>query len=87
MFDGHAGEGASMMAVNTLHIHIMEKLSSVKELLAHGTDEQLAASKLLSECVVTTITIDRLVIGALEEAFFEMVSTPSNWASCVFTHH
>lgn len=63
-----------MMAVNTLHIHIMEKLSNIKDLLAYGTDEKLAKSSVLSESVVSTITIDRLVIGALEEAFFEMVS-------------
>jgi len=62
------------MAVNTLHIHIMEKLSSVKELLVYETDEKLAASNELSEAVVSSITIDKLIIGALEEAFFEMVS-------------
>lgn len=63
-----------MMAVNTLHIHVMEKLSSVKELLAYGSDEKLAKCDKLSEAVVTSITIDRLIIGALEEAFFEMVT-------------
>lgn len=62
-----------MMAVNNLHIHIMEKLSSVKELLACGSDDILAKCDQLSEAVVTSITIDRLIIGALEEAFFEMV--------------
>ncbi|EDO41714.1 predicted protein, partial [Nematostella vectensis] len=72
VFDGHAGEGASLMAVNTLHIHIMEKLSSVKELLTCKSDEKLALSPQLAEAVVSSISIDKLVIGALEEAFFEM---------------
>ena len=64
-----------MMTVNMLHIHIMEKLSSVKELLVYETDEKLANSSKLAEAVVSTITIDKLIIGALEEAFFEMVGT------------
>lgn len=61
------------MAVNTLHIHIMEKLSAVKELLACETDEKLAQSPVIAEAVVSSITIDKLITGALEEAFFEMV--------------
>lgn len=83
MFDGHAGEGASMMAVNNLHIHIMDKLSSVKELLVYGSDDKLAKCAQLSDAVVTSITIDRLIIGALEEAFFEMVTISQNDICCI----
>lgn len=74
VFDGHAGCGAALMAVNNLHVHIMEKLHGVKELLAYENDEKLAAAEELSEAVISSVTIDSLVIGVLEEAFFEMVS-------------
>ena len=62
------------MAVNQLHIHIMEKLQGVKDLLAYENDEKLAMAEELAEAVVSSVTIDGLVIGVLEEAFFEMVS-------------
>jgi hypothetical protein len=52
----------------------MEKLSAVKDLLACATDEMLAQSPILAEAVVSSISIDKLITGALEEAFFEMVS-------------
>lgn len=74
VFDGHAGCGAALMAVNNLHVHIMEKLHGVKELLAYENDEKLASAEELSETVISSVTIDSLVIGVLEEAFFEMVS-------------
>ena len=66
------------MAVNTLHVHIMEKLHGVKELLAYENDEKLAAAEELSEAVISSVTIDSLVIGVLEEAFFEMVSSEAS---------
>lgn len=78
VFDGHAGCGAALMAVNTLHVHIMEKLHGVKELLAYENDEKLAAGEELSEAVISSVTIDSLVIGVLEEAFFEMVSSEAS---------
>lgn len=62
------------MAVNQLHIHIMEKLQGVKDLLAYENDEKLAMAEELTEAVVSSVTIDSLVVGVLEEAFFEMVS-------------
>lgn len=74
IFDGHAGCGAALMAVNQLHIHIMEKLQGVKDLLAYENDEKLAMAEELAEAVVSSVTIDSIVIGVLEEAFFEMVS-------------
>lgn len=72
IFDGHAGCGAALMAVNQLHIHIMEKLQGIRDLLAHESDEELAMAEELAEAVVSSVTIDSLVIGTLEEAFFEM---------------
>ena len=75
IFDGHAGAGASLMTCNLLHLHITDKLTPVKELLAFETDDKLQTARYLAEAVVSSITIDSLVIGALEEAFFEMVST------------
>ena len=78
IFDGHAGCGAALMAVNNLHVHIMEKLHGVKELLAFENDEKLAAAEELSEAVISSVTIDSLVIGVLEEAFFEMVSSEAS---------
>lgn len=62
------------MAVNQLHFHIMEKLQGIKELLAYESDEKLAMAEELADAVVSSVTIDSLVIGVLEEAFFEMVS-------------
>lgn len=62
------------MAVNQLHIHIMEKLQGVKDLLAYENDEKLAMAEELAEAVVSSVSIDSLVVGVLEEAFFEMVS-------------
>ena len=62
------------MAVNQLHIHIMEKLSGVKEFLAYENDDKLAMATELSEAVVSSVTVDSLITGTLEEAFFEMVS-------------
>lgn len=61
------------MAVNQLHVHIMEKLLGIRDLLAHENDEELAVAEELAEAVVSSVTIDSLVIGTLEEAFFEMV--------------
>lgn len=61
------------MAVNQLHIHIMEKLQGIRDLLAHESDEELAMAEELAEAVVSSVTIDSLVIGTLEEAFFELV--------------
>lgn len=72
VFDGHAGCGAALMAVNQLHIHIMEKLQGIRELLAYESDEKLAMADELAEAVVSSVTIDSLVIGTLEEVFFEM---------------
>lgn len=72
VFDGHAGCGASLMAVNQLHFHIMEKLQGIKELLAYESDDKLAMAEELADAVVSSVTIDSLVIGVLEEAFFEM---------------
>ena len=51
----------------------MEKLQGIRELLAYENDEKLAKADELADAVVSSVTIDSLVIGTLEEAFFEMV--------------
>ena len=38
------------------------------------TDDKLSMAEELADAVVSSVTIDSLVIGVLEEAFFEMVS-------------
>ena len=73
MFDGHAGTGAALMAMSTLHIHIEDNLGGVKDLLTCSNNDELQKAPRLSEAVVSSITIESLVTGALEEAFFEMV--------------
>ena len=79
VFDGHAGSGASLWSCNLLHLHINEKLNWAKELLGFEADEKLQKASCLSEASsVATITRDNLVIGAMEEAFFEMVSVLGN---------
>ena len=60
VFDGHAGCGASLMAVNQLHFHIMEKLQGIKELLAYESDDKLAMAEELADAVVSSVTIDSL---------------------------
>ena len=62
------------MAMSTLHIHVEDNLGAVKELLAYRNNKELQDSPRLSEAVVSSITIDSLIIGALEESFFELVS-------------
>ena len=63
------------MAVNKLHFHIMEKLQGIKELLAYESDDKLSVAEELADAVVSSVTctIDNLVIGVLEDAFFKMV--------------
>ena len=51
------------MAVNQLHFHIMEKLQGIKELLAYESDDKLAMAEELADAVVSSVTIDSLVIG------------------------
>ncbi|XP_064633124.1 protein phosphatase 1H-like isoform X2 [Lineus longissimus] len=76
IFDGHAGTGAALTAVNLLHRHVEEKLSAVKPLIMkkylgqqmNGSYDDYNKFGPASK----EITIDNLVIGALETAFLDM---------------
>ena len=59
--------------------HKLHKLQGIKELLAYESDDKLAMAEELEDAVVSSVTIDSLVIVVLEEAFFEMVSL---WVGC-----
>ncbi len=72
IFDGHAGTGAAVMAVHTLHKHIKEKLNSVKHFLVQEEAEVIAEDDPGLGCITEPIPKELLVSGSLEEAFVEM---------------
>lgn len=72
IFDGHAGTGAAVMAVHTLHKHIKEKLNSVKHFLVQKEAEVIAEDDPGLGCITEPIPKELLVSGSLEEAFVEM---------------
>ena len=80
IFDGHAGTGSSLMAVNNLHYHILDKLDSVYELLIHSTSEQRHFSKKDDKrphkwpFSAKDMCVESLITGALETAFLDIVS-------------
>ncbi|KAI6216980.1 PPM-type phosphatase domain-containing protein [Aphelenchoides fujianensis] len=66
LFDGHAGPGAAVMSANCLHEHVENRLNGI-----------LLTALDLSHCPLKDITVDSLVMGALEMAFSEMVGPPA----------
>ena len=80
VFDGHAGSGSALMAVNNLHYNILDKLDSVYELLIHSSSEQRLFSKKGDKRPhkwpfnETAVSVESLITGALETAFLEIVS-------------
>ena len=72
IFDGHAGTGAAVMAVHTLHKHVKEKLNSVKHFLIQEEAEVIAEDDPGLGCITEPIPKELLVAGSLEEAFVEM---------------
>ncbi|XP_014662605.1 PREDICTED: protein phosphatase 1H-like [Priapulus caudatus] len=80
IFDGHAGSGAALYASKLLHFHIQEKMSQVQELLYKSTQEGPVRTSEIAKamedsglfCDVKPVSVDELVIGALETAFHEM---------------
>ncbi|XP_074644715.1 protein phosphatase 1H-like isoform X2 [Tubulanus polymorphus] len=76
IFDGHAGTGAALMAAHTLHHHIEERLSAVKLLLLAkhaGLDDHVEQNEMMKFALPQKeVTVDSLVIGALEAAFNAM---------------
>ncbi|XP_025106522.1 protein phosphatase 1H-like isoform X2 [Pomacea canaliculata] len=67
LFDGHAGTGAALMAANQLIIHLQEKLVEIKDDVFH-----YARGGKIPILMPSTVTVDSLVTGALEAAFFAM---------------
>ncbi|XP_071810104.1 protein phosphatase 1H-like [Asterias amurensis] len=78
VFDGHAGTGASLMSVNTLHYQILDKLDRVYELLVNSTLEQRQFSRKGDlrpykwPFIEKEVSIESLVTGALEATFVDM---------------
>ena len=72
VFDGHAGTGAALNASHTMHVHIKEKLNTIKHFLALQQAEVIAEDDPGLGCITEPIPTESLVQGALEEAFAEM---------------
>lgn len=72
IFDGHAGTGAALMAVHTLHKHIKDKLNTVKHFLVQENAEVIAEDDPGLGCITEPIPKELLVSGCLEESFVEM---------------
>lgn len=72
VFDGHAGTGAALTASHTMHVHIKEKLNTIKHFLALQQAEVIAEDDPGLGCITEPIPTELLVQGALEEAFAEM---------------
>ena len=72
IFDGHAGTGAALMAANTLHFHIKEKLNSVKHFVAREKANVITEDDPGLGCITEPIPTESLVMGTLEESFAEM---------------
>ena len=72
VFDGHAGTGAALTASHTMHVHIKEKLNTIKHFLALQQAEVIAEDDPGLGCITEPIPTELLVQGALEEAFTEM---------------
>lgn len=72
IFDGHAGTGAALMAANTLHFHIKEKLNSIKHFVAREKANVITEDDPGLGCITEPIPTESLVTGTLEESFAEM---------------
>lgn len=72
IFDGHAGTGAALTAANTLHVHIKEKLNSIKHFLAREKANVITEDDPGLGCITEPIPTESLVMGSLEESFAEM---------------
>ncbi|GFU18657.1 protein phosphatase 1H [Trichonephila clavipes] len=83
LFDGHAGSGVAVAASNTLHKIVQEKLQEVADLLtlppsqlnlvAKGSHERSSQpAGFMGFTSDRDVTVDSLITGALESAFWEM---------------
>lgn len=72
IFDGHAGTGAALTAANAFHLHIKEKLTSIKHFLAREKANVITEDDPGLGCITEPIPTETLVTGSIEEAFAEM---------------
>ncbi|XP_053378070.1 protein phosphatase 1H-like [Mercenaria mercenaria] len=68
IFDGHAGYQTSLIVSRLLHQHVQEKLLQCLDLIL----EKSSGTPPCPFDVFSNISIDDLIVGALEEAFQEM---------------
>ena len=61
------------MAGNSLHTHLKEKLVSVSHMLVLSQEE--LTKQHLNHGLILDVTTEKLIAGALEEAFIEFVSS------------
>ncbi|XP_065058288.1 protein phosphatase 1H-like [Rhopilema esculentum] len=69
IFDGHAGIGAGLMASALLREHIQEKLNEIAHMLI--LDKEELAKNYLNHGLIQDVNAEKLVAGALEQAFVE----------------
>lgn len=72
IFDGHAGTGAALTAANAFHLHIKEKLNSIKHFIAREKANVITEDDPGLGCITEPIPTESLVMGSLEESFAEM---------------
>jgi serine/threonine protein phosphatase PrpC len=72
IFDGHAGTGAALTAANTFHLHIKEKLTSIRHFIAREKANVITEDDPGLGCITEPIPTESLITGSLEEAFAEM---------------
>lgn len=93
LFDGHAGFGTAVMASHTLHHIILEKLLSIQHFLVNSTIEQRQFTKSNDSrpakwpFAVKDMSVETMVIGALEKAFLDMVSLSLRYTSSLFSFY
>lgn len=89
VFDGHAGSGAAVMASHTLHHIILEKLASIQYFLMNSTIEQRQFTRSNDNrpakwpFTLKDMSVETMVIGALEKAFIDMVSNFEHRSSVI----
>ncbi len=72
IYDGHAGTGAALTAAHTLHVHIKEKLNTIKHFLAREKANVITEDDPGLGCITEPIPTESLVMGSMEESFAEM---------------
>lgn len=80
MFDGHAGPDAALMTSKLLHKHIMDRLQTKIEVLKAKILSTDTENNKDNNCHdldkfgnLDAVSLDSLIVGALEESFLAMV--------------